>query len=104
MAIREILTKEYYAQQKNKIIACPFQPGNLKISEKACLKRHNAALRKRIQTFKSEDLFNYFVSQSLMRCETCPIIKKSVSSFSPQPFTSTIEVKGSNQSKRDLRR
>jgi hypothetical protein len=104
MADREMLIREYYARKKEKIINCPFQPGNLKISEKSCLKRHNAAQKRKCETFKSEDLFNYFVSQSLIRCEQCPIIKKSVSRISPQPFAPTIEERGSTQVKRGLSR
>jgi len=74
MAQIELLIKEYYSRHGEKIIDCPFQPGNLKISEKACLKRYMAASRKKVGTFKVEDLFNYFVSQGLSRCQQCPII------------------------------
>jgi hypothetical protein len=88
MLHREVLIQEYYAQKTNKTIICPSQPGNLKISERACQKRHDAALRKKMQPFKSEDIFNYFVSQSLIRCETCPIITKSNSRVSAQSFSS----------------
>jgi|WetSurSiteA1Bulk_404760.scaffolds.fasta_scaffold357451_1 hypothetical protein len=104
MADREMLIREYYAQKKEKIIDCPFQPGNLKISEKACLKRYNAAQRRRFETFKSEDLFNYFVSQSLIRCENCTIIQKSVSRISPPPFATSVEERGAHQAKRGLSR
>lgn len=74
MAYSDLLTREYYATPLNQMIDCPFQPGNLKISTKACLKRHKAALMKRLEPFNAEDQFNYFVSQGLLRCEKCPII------------------------------
>jgi hypothetical protein len=58
---------------KNKIIDCPFQPGNLKISEKACLNRHRMAQRKGIENCRAEDVFHYSVSQGLLKCRECPI-------------------------------
>jgi hypothetical protein len=99
---RDILIREYYAEKKNRLITCPYQPGNLKISEKACLKRHHAAIKKRSQPFKSEDLFNFFVSQSLVRCETCPIIKKNHSRDSVETFSAPLYGKENNSSKRRL--
>jgi hypothetical protein len=74
MAQTDLLIKEYYSLNQDKMIDCPFQPGNLRISKKACLKRHKAAHRKKLETFKVEDLFNYFVSQGLLRCQQCPKI------------------------------
>jgi hypothetical protein len=79
MAQSDPLFKEYYSLNLNKIIDCPFQPGNLKISKRACLKRHKAAQRKRLETIKVENLFNFFVSQGLSRCQKCPIIEPFVS-------------------------
>jgi hypothetical protein len=79
MAQTNLLIKEYYSLNQDKIIDCPFQPGNLKISKMACLKRHKAARRKKLETFRVEDLFNYFVSQGLSRCQECPIIDSPVS-------------------------
>jgi hypothetical protein len=79
MAQSDLLIKEYYSLNLNKMIDCPFQPGNLKISKKACLKRHKAAHRKKLETVKVENLFNFFVSQGLSRCQKCPIIEPPVS-------------------------
>ena len=61
------------------LLVIPFQPGNLKISKRACLKRHLAAIRKKLEMFRVEDLFNYFVTQGLSRCQECPIIDHPVS-------------------------
>ncbi len=79
MAQTNLLIKEYYSLNQDKIVDCPFQPGNLRISKRACLKRQKAAQRKKLETFKVEDLFNYFVSQGLSRCQECPIIDNPVS-------------------------
>jgi hypothetical protein len=99
---RDLLIREYYAEKRNRVITCPYQPGNLKISEKACLKRHQAAVKKRLQPFKSEDLFNFFVSQSLIRCESCPMIKKKDLGDSVQTFSTSIAKRGNDPFKRRL--
>ena len=62
MSRRDQLIDEYFSRNREKLIDCPFQPGNLRISEKACLKRHKAAKRKKMEIFRAQDLFNYFVS------------------------------------------
>jgi hypothetical protein len=71
----ESLVDQYYFSNRDKMISCPYQPGNLKISMKACLKRHKAAQRRKMEVFRVEDIFNYFVSQGLVRCQNCPIIE-----------------------------
>jgi hypothetical protein len=73
MADSEKLIREYYSRHNDKMIECPFQPGNLKISEKACLERYKAARQKRFSMGNPEDSFVYFISQGLLRCEKCPI-------------------------------
>jgi hypothetical protein len=70
----EMLVREYYAKQQDKMIECPFQLGNLKISEKACLKRHEVAKTKNFRSGELEDTFKYSVKQGLLHCEQCPII------------------------------
>jgi hypothetical protein len=83
MAQTDLLIKEYYSLNRDKMIDCPFQPGNLKISKQACFKRHKAAHRKKLETFKVEDLFTFFVSQGLSRCQDCPIIEPPFSRAGP---------------------
>jgi hypothetical protein len=75
MATSETLIRDYYSRHRDKIIDCPFQLGNLKISENACLKRHEVAKSKNFVTSELEDTFKYFVAQGLLRCERCPIVK-----------------------------
>jgi hypothetical protein len=75
MATSEMLIRDYYSKNQDRIIDCPFQVGNLKISENACLKRHEVAKSKSIKSSELEDTFKYFFSQGLLRCEQCPIIK-----------------------------
>ena len=75
MASLEKLIKEYYSTNRDKMIDCPLQPGNLKITKRACLKRIKSAQKKKFENPRPEDLFNYFVYQGLLRCQQCPIIK-----------------------------
>jgi len=75
MSQADLLIKEYYSLNQDKMIDCPFQPGNLKISKKACLKRHKAAHWKKLEPHKAENLFTFFVSQGLSRCQECPIVE-----------------------------
>lgn len=70
----EMLIRDYYDKHQDKIIDCPFQLGNLKISEKACLRRHEVAKNKNFRTSELEDTFKYSVKQGLLHCEQCPII------------------------------
>jgi len=76
---RDQWINEDFSRNREKLIDCPFQPGNLRISENACLKRHQAAKRNKLEIFRAQDLFNYFVSQGLLLCEKCSIIKNLVS-------------------------
>lgn len=57
------------------IIDCPFQPGNLKITGEACLKRRKAAQRNNSETGKADDLFHFFVSKGLAICEQCSLVE-----------------------------
>ncbi len=58
------------------IIDCPHQPGNLKITKKACLKRYKASEKATLETISQANLFLYTVGQGLMKCKTCPIVKR----------------------------
>lgn len=73
MSPQDQLIDEYYSRNRDHLIDCPFQPKNLRISEKACTKRRLAAGRDTDGLFKREDLFGYFVSQGLLRCRQCPM-------------------------------
>jgi hypothetical protein len=62
-----------------RLIDCPLQPGNLKISERACLKRYQVALNRKMENNNGEDIFNYFLNQGLLKCQRCPIAKTMAS-------------------------
>jgi hypothetical protein len=56
-------------------IDCPYQPGNLKITKKACQKRYKASEKTSVEMTGRGDLFTYAVGQGLLRCKGCPIVK-----------------------------
>lgn len=58
-----------------KIIDCPYQPGNLKISKNACQKRYETSKKTSFEIISRADLFTYTVGQGLLRCQDCPIVK-----------------------------
>jgi len=74
MATSQAQINDYYARNQFKMIECPYQFGNLKISAQACLKRHEVAKTKTFFNSPQGDNFKYSIGQSLLRCEQCPIV------------------------------
>lgn len=67
---------EYWlSANKGDTIDCPYQPGNLKITKNACLKRYQASEKAKLEMINHADLFTYTVGQGLLRCKTCPIVQ-----------------------------
>jgi hypothetical protein len=58
------------------LIHCPNQPGNLRITKNACLKRFRASEKTNPATISQSNLFLYTVGQGLLRCKTCTVVKK----------------------------
>lgn len=83
MANLQRYNKEFSAFSSPRLIDCPLQPGNLKISERACLKRYQVALNRNIENGNGEDIFNYFLNQGLLKCQQCPIVKTMASYSDP---------------------
>jgi hypothetical protein len=75
MANSQMYNKEFSAFSSPRLIDCPLQPGNLKISERACLKRYHVSLNRNIENGNGEDIFNYFLNQGLLKCQRCPIVR-----------------------------
>jgi hypothetical protein len=65
------------------LIDCPLQPGNLKISERACLRRYQVALSRNNRNYAGENTFSYFFNQGLLKCQQCPIAKTMDSLSNP---------------------
>ena len=79
MANMPRLSKELPSFSLSRLIDCPLQPGNLKLSEGACLKRYRVALNRNIGNWNGENDFSYFFNQGLLKCLQCPIPKTQAS-------------------------
>ena len=67
---------EYWLSSNiGELIDCPHQPGNLKISKNACLKRFKASEKTTPESLNQANLFLYTVGQGLLRCKTCSIVQ-----------------------------
>jgi len=77
MAYAYLLGEEWLVKNRQKIIRCPYQPGNLVISRKACLHRHRLAQKKKLSILKGADSFDYYrFRKGLSLCRICPIGKR----------------------------
>jgi hypothetical protein len=83
MANTQMWRKEIPAFSLPRLIDCPLQPGNLKISERACLKRYRVALNRNIENCYGADIFSYFFNLGLLKCQRCPVAKTMASKFYP---------------------
>jgi len=83
MADKQMRRKELPAFSLPRLIDCPHQPGNLKISERACLKRHRVALNRNIGNGHGDNILSYFLNQGLLKCQRCPIVKTMASQSYP---------------------
>jgi hypothetical protein len=64
-------------EHQHQMVTCPYQPGELRISKQACVKRRETAKRQgsEIKTGKPrmKTIFEEVVNTSLSRCLSCPI-------------------------------
>jgi hypothetical protein len=67
----------WLARQRETMIQCPYQPGNLIISKTACIKRHTASGRLRTNGI-TDDFFIHALKHNLIRCQSCPIARDLV--------------------------
>ncbi len=73
------MAEEWLGKNQQQMIRCPYQPGNLVISKKACTKRHLVGRKGIISDYRRGDLFYYKVKKGLSLCRQCPIGEKLVS-------------------------
>jgi len=66
------IEEAWLERNKNQLITCPLQPGNLRISEKVCLKRHMG----RTGRMYKISYWTEVQKISLSRCRECPIGKR----------------------------
>jgi hypothetical protein len=75
MARNNNFAHKWLSTNFKEIIDCPHQPGNLKISKQACLKRLKASDELRFENKTQDDVFVYFVKQGLLKCKECSLIR-----------------------------
>jgi hypothetical protein len=71
MTARQI--EEWLYRNQGKIILCPFQPGNLRITQWACRKRKMQARKEDLTAIMQGDYFDYVYKNGLLRCRDCRI-------------------------------
>lgn len=64
-------------KNQDQMVACPYQPGELRISKQACVQRYQAAKSQESDPKagkpRMKTLFEEVVNTSLSRCRSCPI-------------------------------
>jgi uncharacterized protein YbaR (Trm112 family) len=65
--------KQWRTAELHEMIACPYQPGSLKILKKSCLVRRRASTEGRSHKIIQNDFFLFSVKQGLMTCKNCPV-------------------------------
>jgi hypothetical protein len=77
MRVTACQTEEWLYRNRRKIIVCPYQPGNLRISRWGCRKRKLQAKREDFTAIMQGDYFDYVYKSGLLRCRDCPIAQAS---------------------------
>ena len=75
MAHQKSLDKHKTSCSNLRLIDCPIQPGNLRISAESCLKRYRTAIQKKVEDVEVNNIFLYAFFQGLLKCKSCPIVK-----------------------------
>jgi hypothetical protein len=70
------IAEEWLVKNQNKMISCPYQPGNLTISKSSCARRYKKSLEEQYLDLMKGDLFNYTSKRGLSLCRECPIGKR----------------------------
>jgi hypothetical protein len=73
MRMAEYRIEEWLHRNRRKIIACPYQPGNLRITLWGCRQRMLQAKKLDLTDFLKSDYFDYAYRNGLVRCRDCPI-------------------------------
>ena len=76
MAAHQI--EEWLYRNRKRIILCPFQPGNLRITRWGCRRRKMRAKREDFTVILQGDYFDYVYKSGLLRCRECRIAGTSV--------------------------
>ena len=86
MAQKQATTDKWLTKNREDMIVCPNQPGQLVISKSSCSKRYAMSRKEDLKDILKGDFYNYIYMKGLAVCRDCPIGKKlSVARPSAQP-------------------
>lgn len=83
MAEKQIKADRWLAKNRQDMITCPNQPGQLTISKSSCTKRYQMSRRENLKDLLKGDFFQYIYMKGLSVCRDCPIGKKLAVSSRP---------------------
>lgn len=63
--------EEWLQRNRRKIILCPYQPGNLRITLWGCKRRKLQAKREDFSDIMKGDFYDYVYKNGLLRCRDC---------------------------------
>ena len=73
MTREKSFVKQWRTAELHEMIACPYQPGSLKILKKSCLVCRRASQKGKSFQIKNNKFFLFTVRQGLMTCKSCPV-------------------------------
>jgi hypothetical protein len=76
LAQNKVTTDKWLAKNREDMIVCPRQPGQLTISKSSCSKRYIMSRRENLKELLKGDFFQYIYMKGLSVCQDCPIGKK----------------------------
>lgn len=68
---------EWISRNRQNLIRCPHQPGNLLITKQACRMRQMRARQEDLSNVLRGDVMDYIYRQGLTICLTCTAAKKA---------------------------
>jgi hypothetical protein len=90
LAQKQVRVDKWLEKNRQDMITCPNQPGQLMISKSSCSKRYLMSRKENLQDLLKGDFFRYIYIKGLSVCRDCPIGKKLTVSrpaprFRPSP-------------------
>ena len=79
MVQRPNSAETWLVKNQNRMISCPYQPGNLFISRNACLKRYRNGDRQTLRNPLYDDTLAYQWKMGISVCRKCPIGRSLIS-------------------------
>jgi hypothetical protein len=76
LAPKKVTPDKWLAKNREDMIVCPKQPGQLTISKSSCSKRYIMSRRENLKELLKGDFFQYIYMRGLSVCRDCPIGKK----------------------------